>query len=84
MRVLPLLLLRSKICKYGVLSFNGNKMITTSGGDTLIYHTEENANKIKWSVPHVRDAYPHYTYMIFHLVFMWWYLSTFALLRTFK
>ncbi len=46
--------------KYGVLSFNGNKMITTSGGGALICHNAENAEKILWYATQARDAYPYY------------------------
>ena len=46
--------------KYGVLSFNGNKMITTSGGGALICRTAEEANEIMWYATQARDAYPYY------------------------
>lgn len=46
--------------KYGVLSFNGNKMITTSGGGALICRNEEDANTIMWYATQARDAYPYY------------------------
>ena len=46
--------------KYGVLSFNGNKMITTSGGGALICHNAEEANQIMWLATQARDAYPYY------------------------
>ena len=61
--------------KFGVLSFNGNKMITTSGGGALIcndwrckYENEnengvsaaEAANTIMWYATQARDAYPYY------------------------
>ena len=46
--------------KYGVLSFNGNKMITTSGGGALICSNEEDANAIMWYATQARDAYPYY------------------------
>jgi len=46
--------------KYGVLSFNGNKMITTSGGGALICSNEEDANEIMWYATQARDAYPYY------------------------
>ncbi len=46
--------------KYGVLSFNGNKMITTSGGGALICRTQEDANDIMWYATQARDAYPYY------------------------
>jgi len=46
--------------KYGVLSFNGNKMITTSGGGALICRSAEDANEIMWYATQARDAYPYY------------------------
>ena len=46
--------------KYGVLSFNGNKMITTSGGGALICRNVEEANQIMWLATQARDAYPYY------------------------
>lgn len=46
--------------KYGVLSFNGNKMITTSGGGALICRTKEEANEVLWYATQARDAYPYY------------------------
>ena len=46
--------------KYGVLSFNGNKMITTSGGGALICRNPEEANEIMWYATQARDAYPYY------------------------
>ena len=46
--------------RFGVLSFNGNKMITTSGGGALICRTEEDANNIMWHATQARDAYPYY------------------------
>lgn len=46
--------------KFGVLSFNGNKMITTSGGGALICRNEEDANTIMWYATQARDAYPYY------------------------
>ena len=46
--------------EYGVLSFNGNKMITTSGGGALICRTKEAANEIMWYATQARDAYPYY------------------------
>lgn len=46
--------------KYGVLSFNGNKMITTSGGGALICQNKEKANEIMWYATQARDAYPYY------------------------
>lgn len=46
--------------KYGVLSFNGNKMITTSGGGALICRNAEDANNVMWYATQARDAYPYY------------------------
>lgn len=46
--------------KYGVLSFNGNKMITTSGGGALVCPSPEDANKIMWYATQAREAYPYY------------------------
>lgn len=46
--------------KYGVLSFNGNKMITTSGGGALICRTKEESNEVLWYATQARDAYPYY------------------------
>ena len=46
--------------KFGVLSFNGNKMITTSGGGALICRNAEDVNQIMWYATQARDAYPYY------------------------
>ena len=46
--------------RLGVLSFNGNKMITTSGGGALICQNEEDKNAIMWYATQARDAYPYY------------------------
>ncbi|WP_303011262.1 DegT/DnrJ/EryC1/StrS aminotransferase family protein [uncultured Bacteroides sp.] len=46
--------------KFGVLSFNGNKMITTSGGGALICGNAELKNKIMWYATQAREAYPYY------------------------
>ena len=46
--------------QYGVLSFNGNKMITTSGGGALICANEADKNKIMWYATQAREAYPYY------------------------
>lgn len=46
--------------KFGVLSFNGNKMITTSGGGALICADAESKNNIMWYATQARDAYPYY------------------------
>lgn len=46
--------------RFGVLSFNGNKMITTSGGGALICRNAEDANEVMWYATQARDAYPYY------------------------
>ncbi|GAA2997500.1 DegT/DnrJ/EryC1/StrS family aminotransferase [Prevotella corporis] len=46
--------------KYGVLSFNGNKMITTSGGGALICPDEETKNRIMFFATQAREAFPYY------------------------
>ena len=46
--------------KFGVLSFNGNKMITTSGGGALICDDTESKNNIMWYATQAREAYPYY------------------------
>lgn len=46
--------------QYGVLSFNGNKMITTSGGGALICADQEQKDKIMWYATQAREAYPYY------------------------
>lgn len=45
---------------YGVLSFNGNKMITTSGGGALICPNEEAKRKIMFYATQARESYPYY------------------------
>ena len=46
--------------RYGVLSFNGNKMITTSGGGALICPSVEEKERIMWYATQAREAYPYY------------------------
>lgn len=46
--------------KFGVLSFNGNKMITTSGGGALICSNIKDKNTIMWYATQAREAYPYY------------------------
>ena len=46
--------------RFGVLSFNGNKMITTSGGGALICNQPSDANTIMWYATQAREAYPYY------------------------
>ena len=46
--------------RYGVLSFNGNKMITTSGGGALICPDADAAREILWYATQARESYPYY------------------------
>lgn len=46
--------------KFGVLSFNGNKMITTSGGGALITNNEEEWREIMMYATQYRESYPYY------------------------
>lgn len=46
--------------RYGVLSFNGNKMITTSGGGALICPDATAKQEIMYYATQAREAYPYY------------------------
>ena len=46
--------------EYGVLSFNGNKMITTSGGGALITPGDEQWREIMMYATQYRESYPYY------------------------
>ena len=46
--------------RFGVLSFNGNKMITTSGGGALICPDAETKKEIMFYATQAREAYPYY------------------------
>lgn len=46
--------------RFGVLSFNGNKMITTSGGGALICPDEETKNRVMFFATQAREAFPYY------------------------
>jgi dTDP-4-amino-4,6-dideoxygalactose transaminase len=46
--------------KFGILSFNGNKIITTSGGGALISDDEEAIQKARFLATQARDNAPHY------------------------
>jgi len=46
--------------KYGILSFNGNKMITTSGGGALITPNEKEWKEIMMYATQYRESYPYY------------------------
>lgn len=45
---------------FGILSFNGNKIITTSGGGALVCKTEEAKQKTIFLATQARDNAPHY------------------------
>ena len=55
---------RGRVCgtfgRYGVLSFNGNKMITTSGGGALICADADAKREIMFFATQAREAYPYY------------------------
>ena len=46
--------------RYGVLSFNGNKMITTSGGGALVCPDGESYNRVMYFATKARESYPYY------------------------
>ena len=46
--------------RFGVLSFNGNKMITTSGGGALICRDAEEKREVMWYATQARESYPYY------------------------
>ncbi|MEY8686184.1 DegT/DnrJ/EryC1/StrS family aminotransferase [Bacteroides sp. AN502(2024)] len=45
---------------YGILSFNGNKMITTSGGGALICPSEESKLRAQFYATQAREPFPYY------------------------
>lgn len=48
------------LTEFGVYSFNGNKIITTSGGGALISSDEDSIKKAKFLATQARDNAPHY------------------------
>lgn len=50
--------------KYGVLSFNGNKMITTSGGGALICPDAAAAERVKFLATQARENRPYYYHTV--------------------
>ena len=46
--------------RFGVLSFNGNKMITTSGGGAVICPDRETKDRIIWYATQARESFPYY------------------------
>ncbi|MGT8956528.1 DegT/DnrJ/EryC1/StrS family aminotransferase [Bacillus cereus] len=45
---------------YGIFSFNGNKIITTSGGGMLVSNNEERVSKVRFWATQSRDQARHY------------------------
>ena len=45
---------------FGIMSFNGNKIITTSGGGALVCKTDYVAEKVRFLATQARDPAPHY------------------------
>lgn len=45
---------------FGILSFNGNKMITTSGGGALVCPDAETARRVMFFATQAREGYPYY------------------------
>lgn len=52
------------IGRYGALSFNGNKVITTSGGGALICPTADAAARVKFLVTQAREKVPYYYHKV--------------------
>lgn len=46
--------------RFGILSFNGNKIITTSGGGALVCHSKEDKDRAVFLSTQARDKAPHY------------------------
>ena len=46
--------------RFGALSFNGNKMITTSGGGALICPDAGTRDTVMWYATQAREGYPYY------------------------
>lgn len=55
---------RQRVCgtfgQYGILSFNGNKMITTSGGGALICPDKMAKDEVMYYATQARESYPYY------------------------
>lgn len=50
--------------KYGALSFNGNKIITTSGGGALVCPDEDSARRVKFYATQARENRPYYYHTV--------------------
>jgi Predicted pyridoxal phosphate-dependent enzyme apparently involved in regulation of cell wall biogenesis len=59
---------RGQMCgtfgEYGVLSFNGNKMITTSGGGALVCPDAAARDNIMFYATQAREAFPYYQHEV--------------------
>ena len=55
---------KGQICgtfgEFGIMSFNGNKLITTSGGGALICSNEEAKKRVMFYATQAREPYPYY------------------------
>lgn len=55
---------KGRVCgtigEYGILSFNGNKMITTSGGGALICPNKDAKQNVMFYATQARESYPYY------------------------
>ena len=49
---------------FGVFSFNGNKIITTSGGGMLVTESAEAADRARYLATQARDPFPHYEHSV--------------------
>lgn len=49
--------------KFGIMSFNGNKMITTSGGGALVCPDEATKQRIMYFATQARQSYPYYQHV---------------------
>ncbi|MDC6352786.1 aminotransferase class I/II-fold pyridoxal phosphate-dependent enzyme [Zeaxanthinibacter sp. PT1] len=54
----------STLGKLGILSFNGNKIITTSGGGALVSHNLQHKEKAVYLATQARDDAPHYQHSV--------------------
>ena len=50
--------------RFGALSFNGNKMITTSGGGALICPDAGTRDTVMWYATQAREGYPYYQHEV--------------------
>jgi len=50
--------------QFGALSFNGNKMITTSGGGALVCSTEEQKRRVMFYATQAREPFPYYQHEV--------------------